>query len=122
MAEAQRRRRCTGAFQHLVGHIDADDAPLGADLSGGDEAVETAAGPEIDHPLPGVQCALRERIAYTRKRLNGGLRHSGDNLLVVAQSSRQRSSGVEVEAAARIDSDIPILGPDFTAERHRINW
>ena len=122
MAEAQRRRRCTGAFQHLVGHVDADDAPLGADLSGGDEAVETAARPEIDHPLPGMQCPLRERIAYTRKSLNGALRHSGDDGLVVAQSSRQRSSGVEVEAAAWIDGDIPILGPDFIAERHRINW
>jgi hypothetical protein len=65
---------------------------------------------------------LRERIAYTRKRFNGSLRHSGDKLLVIAQSSRQRSSGVEVEAAARIDGDIPILGPDFMAERHRINW
>jgi hypothetical protein len=69
-----------------------------------------------------MQCALRERIAYTRKRLNGGLRHSGDNVLAVAQSARQRSSGVEVEAAVRIDGDIPILGPDFIAERHRINW
>jgi len=29
---------------------------------------------------------------------------------------------VEVEAAARIDGDIPIFGPDFIAERHRINW
>src|SRR6516164_10226691 len=52
VGEAHRGRRCTGAFQHLVGHVDADDAPLGADLCGGDEAVETAARPEIDHPLP----------------------------------------------------------------------
>src|SRR5215472_13139096 len=37
------------AFQHLVGHVDADDAPLGADLSGGDKAIEAAARPEIDH-------------------------------------------------------------------------
>src|SRR5215470_13994436 len=29
MAEAHRRRRCTGAFQHLVGHVDTDDAPSG---------------------------------------------------------------------------------------------
>src|SRR5262249_26833644 len=86
--------------------------PLGADLSGAAEAVEPAARTEIDHPLPGMQCPLPERIAYTRKRLNGGLRHSGDGVLVVAQSSRQRSSGVEVEAAARIDGDLPILGPD----------
>jgi hypothetical protein len=122
MAETHRRRRCTGAFQHLVGHVDADDAPLATDLSGGDKAVETAARPEIDHPLPGIQCPLRERIAYTRKRLNRGLGHSGDDVLVVAQSSRQRSSGMKVEAAVRIDGDIPILGPNFIAECHRINW
>src|SRR5262249_10104490 len=60
------------AFQHLVGHVDADDAPLGADLSGGDKAIEAAARPEIDHALSRIQCPLRERIAYTRKRLNGG--------------------------------------------------
>jgi hypothetical protein len=27
-----------------------------------------------------------------------------------------------MQAAARIDGDIPTLGPDFIAERHRINW
>ena len=61
-------------------------------------------------------------LLITTSALNGGLRHSGDDVLVVAQSSRQRSSGVEVEAAARIDGDIPILGPDFIAEGHGIDW
>src|SRR6516164_7505305 len=38
------------------------------------------------------------------------------------ESPRQRSSGVKVEGAVRINGDIPILGPDFIAEGHRINW
>jgi hypothetical protein len=41
---------------------------------------------------------------------------------IAVAAARERSSSVEVEAAARIDGDIPILGLDFIAERHRINW
>jgi hypothetical protein len=29
---------------------------------------------------------------------------------------------MKVEGAARVDGDIPILRPDFIAERYRINW
>jgi hypothetical protein len=29
---------------------------------------------------------------------------------------------MEVEGTVGIDGDIPILGPDFIAESHRINW
>ena len=48
--------------------------------------------------------------------------YSQTSLSRLFRFQRDRSSGVEVEAAARIDGDIPILGPDFIAERHRINW
>ena len=122
IAEAHGCRRSTGAFQHLVGHIDADHTTFGADLRGCDEAVEAAARPEIDDSFAGVQRPLRERIADTGKRFDGALRHSGDNSIVVAQSPCQRASGMEVEGAARIDGDIPIFGPDFIAEGHRIDW
>ena len=122
IAEAHRGRRCAGACQHLVSHIDADDAPRGTDLFGGDEAVETTARAEIDNPLAGIQCPLRERIPDTRKGFDGTLRHLSDNGLVVAQSPRQRASGVKVERAVRIGGNIAIFGADFIAECHRINW
>src|SRR5204863_4434596 len=92
-----------------------------SDLFSGHKAVEATTRAEIDHPFAWVQCALRERITDTRKRFDGALRRSGDNVIVVAQSPRQRSSGMEVEGAVRIDGDIPILGPDFIAEAHRID-
>src|SRR5712672_297957 len=95
--------RRTGALQHFFGHIDADNLPLGPDLFGGDKAVEAAARPEIDTPLAGPQCALREWIADPCKRFNRALRHSGNNSFVVAQVSRQRASRMEMITSVRIN-------------------
>ena len=92
IAEAHRGRRRAGAFQHLLGHIDADDLPLWSDLFGGDKAVEPATRPEIDDPLAGVQRPLREGVAHPGKRFDRALRHPGHNGLVVTQAPRQRAS------------------------------
>ena len=122
IAKAHRCRSLARAFQHFVGHIDSDDAPLGSDLLSSDKAVEAATRPQIDDPFTGPQRPLGERIADTSKRFDGALRHSGDNGLVIAQSPRQRASCMEVEGAVRINRDIPILGPYLIAEGHGINW
>src|SRR4029077_4086619 len=61
---------------------------------GGNKAVEAAARPEIDNPLAGPQCGLREWVADPCKCFNGALRHSGHNSFVVAQASRQWASRI----------------------------
>ena len=39
----------TGQFEHLVGHVEADRAPGGADAAGGDEDVGAGSGAEVEH-------------------------------------------------------------------------
>src|SRR5437763_14912416 len=101
--------------------FDADDATLGSDLSGGDNAVEATARPEIDDPLSGSQRALRERIADAGERFDGTVRQSGDDRICVAQRPRQRPSGVEMKDGVRIDRDFSIFGFDLFAQGSGIN-
>jgi hypothetical protein len=121
IAEAQRDRGGPRPLQHFLGHIDAGDMTLGPDLSGRDKAVETAAGPEIDDPLAGLECAHRERVADTGKSFNRAVWQSGNDRLVIAQSPSQRASGVEMVAAVRIDGDRAVFRFDLFAQRARIN-
>jgi len=93
--EAHRRRCRARSAEHFLGHIDADNLACGADLSRGDEAVETTPRPEIDNTLAGLQSAERERVADAGKRLDRAVRHSGDDRVVIAQAVRQRASGMK---------------------------
>ena len=62
--------RGSGLGEHLVGHVDTDDVAVGADVVGGDEAVEASAGADIDDAFPGAQLAQRERVADPGERLD----------------------------------------------------
>ena len=44
-----------GDFQHVVGHIDADDAALRADHLRGDETDLPRAGAQVEHGLTGLE-------------------------------------------------------------------
>jgi len=111
IADAAERERC----KHFFGHVDADNLPLGPDLFGGDKAVEATARPEIDNPLAGPLCALREWIPDPCKCFNGALRHSGHNSFVVAQVSRQWASCMEMITSMRINSHGAIFRFHFLA-------
>ena len=49
------RRVAAGDFEHVVGHIDPDDAALGANHLRGDEADLPGAGAEVEHGLAGLE-------------------------------------------------------------------
>jgi hypothetical protein len=56
--------------QHLVGHVDADGAPLGPDLARRDEHVDAGARPEIDHRLAGLRRGGRHGAAAAVEALD----------------------------------------------------
>ena len=57
---------------------------IGAHLAGGDEAIEAAAGTEIDDPRAWLQSAHREGVAHAGKRLDCRVRQNGDDSGVIA--------------------------------------
>ena len=121
VVQAHRVRCRPRPTQHFFGHVDADDATFGPDLSSGDKTVETAPGAEIDHPLAGLQATYRERIADTGKSLDRAVRQGGDNTLVIAQPPGQRAPGVEVVGSLGIDRNSAVSGLDLLAQRDRID-
>jgi hypothetical protein len=71
------------AFQHLMGHVDADHVAAVADLPRGQKAVEAGAAAEIDHDLAGFEVRDRLRITATKPEI-GALRHGGELGLRIA--------------------------------------
>jgi len=107
--------------QHLLGHVDADDAPAGPHLAGRDEAIEPGARADIDHLLAGRERAQRKRIADTGEGFDRGVGQGIDDGVVVAQPFRQRASGVKVIRVVRIDRHGAVLVLDFLAKRDRVD-
>ena len=84
-------------------------APVGSDLTGSDERIETRTGPDVDHPLASLQPAQLERVPDPRERLDRVVRETSDGRGVIAQPGREWSSGVKVKRPVRRERNISIL-------------
>src|SRR5690606_18076654 len=69
---------------HLGRHVDADDAPGRPDLPGGEEAVDAAAGAEVEHGLARPQGRDRLRVAATEAEV-GAFGQRGEVLRAIAE-------------------------------------
>ena len=65
---------------HLVGHVDADDAALGADQARGQQQVDAGAGAQVEDDVAGPQARHRERVAAA-ERVDDGVVGQGGELL-----------------------------------------
>ena len=69
-----------GARDHLVGHVDADDAALGADEARGQQQVDAGAGAEVEDDVAGAQAGERDRVAAA-ERVDDGVVGQGGQLV-----------------------------------------
>ena len=75
-----------GLFQHLVGHVDTDDAACHADLLRCEKAIEPGAAAEIDDDFAGPHCRDRLRVAAAEAEI-GALGYRGQLCCRIAHSA-----------------------------------
>ena len=66
-----------GAGDHLVGHVDADDAALRADEARGQQQVDAGAGAEVEDHLARAQARHGERVAAAERVDDGVVGEGG---------------------------------------------
>ena len=121
VGELERLGRAAGLGEHLRCHVDPDHLAFVADGLGGDEAVEPAAGSEVDQALAGLQRPHGERVADAGEGLDGPIRQRVDDLGRVAEQRGQRPAGVEVELPVGVQRHVAVLLPHVSAQRFRID-
>ena len=77
LVESGLGRSPSGLGDHLIGHVDADNAARRSDKTTGDEAVETRPRPDIDDVAALADSTKAKRIAGPGERFD---RHLGDAL------------------------------------------
>jgi hypothetical protein len=102
---------------HLVGHVDADDASAGPDLGGGDEGVQPGAAADVDDPLAGLEAAKRKGVAHAGEGFNCPVGQGCEQACVVAEPGRKSPAGVEIEGLACVQRDGAVLAADLVAQR-----
>ncbi len=95
MAELDLIGPCLGGvparqLDHLGGHVDADDAALGAHPPGRQEGVEAAARAEVEHRLAGLEVEMADGGAAAEAEV-GRAGHRGGLLRLIAEVGRRRA-------------------------------
>lgn len=109
MAKTQRHGGGLRLGDHLGRHVDAGHATAGADLAGGDERVESGAGPDVENVLAGLQPAQCERVADAREGFDGTIGKRVNDGAGIAQPFGQGPSGAEAAGVTRPERDLAVL-------------
>src|SRR5258708_31531288 len=85
--DVARREACrvlSSPAHHVGRHVDTDHMTRLAYLSGSEKAVETAAGSEVEHALPGTKCSNGLWVSASEAHV-GALRHGRQILCRVSE-------------------------------------
>ena len=94
--------------EHLVGHVEADDAPRHANAPSADQYVRSGAGAEIDHGLALVEIGDRRRDATAERRGHGFARRARSlgavERIAEDASSTRVADGITAARRARLSA------------------
>src|SRR5215212_12130447 len=100
----------------LLGVVDADHSPAGADLLGGEEGVHARAAAQVDNALALAQVCEVEEIADSRERFDSFIGDPIEDVGGIAETLCERTPQLEVVLALRLLCNVAIHVLDLRLE------